>query len=108
MLKPTIAITTSARPVIRIVFNRLNCSSSPISPTSRKPTEIVIVNTSSAAIRTHRLFVVSATSAPSLTPEHMPTSRARQHGRTYDRPRAGLGQPARVQRTDATPVELGH
>src|ERR1700756_5552506 len=92
MLKPTIAITTSARPVIRIVFNRLNCSSSPISPTSRKPTEIVIVNTSSAAIKTHRLFVVYTTPAPSLTLDDMPTTGARQH--TRPGPQAAVRDPA--------------
>src|SRR6266571_7125793 len=61
VLKPTKAITTSANPVIRIVFNRLKSSSSPSSPTSRKPTEIVIVKTSSAAISTQRLLIVTTT-----------------------------------------------
>src|SRR5690242_19185245 len=42
VLKPTKAMTTSAEPVIKIVFSRLKWSSSPSSPTSRKPTEIVI------------------------------------------------------------------
>ena len=62
VLKPTKAMTTSAEPVIRIVFSRLTSSSSPSSPTSRKPTEIVIVKTSSAAISTHRLLIVWSTS----------------------------------------------
>src|SRR5712691_5248221 len=61
VLKPTKAITTSANPVIKIAFNRLKSSSSPSSPTSRKPTEIVIVKTSSAAISTQRLLIVSTT-----------------------------------------------
>jgi hypothetical protein len=60
-LKPTKAITTSANPVIKIVFNRLKSSSSPSSPISRKPTEIVIVKTSSEAISTQRLLIVSTT-----------------------------------------------
>src|ERR1700735_5089583 len=66
VLKPTIAITTSAKPVIRIVLSRLKCSPSPSSPISKKPTEIVIVKTSSAAIRTQRLFVVWTMRSPSL------------------------------------------
>src|SRR3989442_16006988 len=61
VLKPTKAITTSANPVIKIVFNRLKSSSSPSSPISRKPTEIVIVKTSSAAISTQRLLIVCST-----------------------------------------------
>src|SRR5712691_175333 len=59
VLKPTNAITTSAEPVIRIVFSRLKSNSSPSSPTSRKPTAIVIVKTSSAAISTQRLLTVN-------------------------------------------------
>ena len=58
VLNPTKAMTTSAEPVIRIVFSRLTSSPSPSSPTSRKPTEIVIVKTSSAAISTQRLLIV--------------------------------------------------
>src|SRR2546422_2195418 len=72
VLKPTKAITTSANPVIRIVFNRLKSSSSPSSPTSRKPTEIVIVKTSSAAISTQRLLIVSTTFVSFRSRERIP------------------------------------
>src|SRR5262245_10308419 len=66
------AITTSAAPVISTVFSRLKSSSSPSSPTSRKPTEIVMVNTNKAAISTHRLFVIDPTRAPTQSAEPPP------------------------------------
>ena len=56
VLNPTSAITNTARPVIRIVLNRLRERFSPSSPTSRKPTAMVMVNTSRPQITTQRLF----------------------------------------------------
>jgi len=56
VLNPTIAITTRAMPVVRIVFSRLIFSPSPSSPISRNPTAIVIVKTSRPAMMTQRLL----------------------------------------------------
>ena len=51
---------------MRTVLRRLNCSVSPSSPTSRKPTAIVIVNVRSPQIRTQRLLTSSTTIVPSF------------------------------------------
>src|SRR5713101_2487513 len=56
VLKPTTPITTSAVPVITTVLRRLRFKRSPSSPTSRKPTAIVITKTSKPAMITHRLL----------------------------------------------------
>src|SRR6266849_789514 len=56
VLKPTTPITTSAVPVITTVLTRLRCRRSPSSPTSRKPTAIVMTKTSNPAMITHRLL----------------------------------------------------
>src|SRR5713101_612544 len=56
VLKPTTPITTSAVPVITTVLRRLRCRRSPSSPTSRKPTAIVMTKTSKPAMITHRLL----------------------------------------------------
>src|SRR3989442_8810116 len=56
VLKPTTPITTSAVPVITTVLTRLRCRRSPSSPTSRKPTAIVMTKTSKPAMITHRLL----------------------------------------------------
>src|SRR5713101_5976406 len=56
VLKPTTPITTNAVPVITTVLRRLRCRRSPSSPTSRKPTAIVMTKTSKPAMITHRLL----------------------------------------------------